>query len=293
MGKRNLLWLAVAANLAALLGNVSVALAQGAWAPKDDMMAQREALVASMVHDKIYVMGGTSPLGRLATVEQYSPVTDTWVPKKDMPTARQGLAACVVNGLIYAIGGIGDPEGGKAGDQFLQTIEVYDPATDKWDGLEPMPTGRHSIVSGSAQGKAYVMGGGAGGGVVFAQNEEYDPEEDSWSDRAAMITPKASASAAVVDGKIYVIGGYIVGGSPSDTVEAYDAEDDSWDVTASMPDKRAVHASVAVNGKIYVFGGLDAGGVPIATGAVYDPRLASGRPSTPCQVREGHSQPTP
>ena len=159
MGRRNLLRVALAANLVALLGMSSIALAQDGWAAKENMAASRESTAAAMVRDKIYVLGGTSPLGCLALVKEYNPITDTWVLKKDMPTPRQGLTACVANGRLYAIGGIDDPEGGKAGNQFLPDIEEYDPAGDKWTRLEPMPTGRHSIVSGSVDGKIYVFGG--------------------------------------------------------------------------------------------------------------------------------------
>jgi len=83
---------------------------------------------ASVIHDKIYVIGGGEPNGNQVVV--YDPATDTWEEKADMPTARCWLATGEVNGKIYAIGGV-RPDLPNLGDapgltQGFSTVEEYD-----------------------------------------------------------------------------------------------------------------------------------------------------------------------
>ncbi|MGA7733713.1 MAG: kelch repeat-containing protein, partial [Chloroflexia bacterium] len=46
--------------------------------------------------------------------------------------------------------------------------EVYDPATNTWATLPRMPTARHGLASGAANGRWFVIGGG-----LFAGNQTY------------------------------------------------------------------------------------------------------------------------
>ena len=83
------------------------------WMTATDMPTPRGWLSASVVSDKIYVIGGAPSgfpinqggLASLSTVEAYDSVTDTWEKRSDMPTVRGWLSTGVVDGFIYAIGG--------------------------------------------------------------------------------------------------------------------------------------------------------------------------------------------
>ena len=67
---------------------------------------------------------------------------DTWKKKKDAPTKRAFLAAGAIDGKIYVIGGyksaVWDPAP-------MATVEVYDPAADKWTKGSDMPTPRGAL----------------------------------------------------------------------------------------------------------------------------------------------------
>ena len=95
------------------------------WTPRENMPTARSRLVALVVNEKIYAIGGSA--GRLddvvSTVEVYNPATDTWTEKAPMPTARTYFSAGAVNGIIYALGG-------AMRDAARSTFEVYDVATD-------------------------------------------------------------------------------------------------------------------------------------------------------------------
>jgi len=81
---------------------------------------------ASVIRDKIYVIGGSQPNGNHVAV--YDPIADKWEEKADMPTARCWLATGEVNGKIYAIGGtIPDVNTAQPGTgQPFSTVEEYD-----------------------------------------------------------------------------------------------------------------------------------------------------------------------
>jgi Kelch motif len=90
-----------------------------------------------------------------------------------MPTARTFPAGAVLNGQLYVITGIVDS------DPPLQTVEVYNPATDEWRAETPIPTGRdHLGEAGVIDGKLYVAGGwNPCFGCDIATLEVFKPEE--------------------------------------------------------------------------------------------------------------------
>jgi N-acetylneuraminic acid mutarotase len=91
------------------------------WTEKTDMPTARWGLSTSVVHGKIYAIGGSQDESTaLSTVEEYDPVTDTWTKKASMPTARWYLSTNAVNGKIYVVGGA------TAAWVFTSTVEEYD-----------------------------------------------------------------------------------------------------------------------------------------------------------------------
>ncbi|MEJ8645376.1 kelch repeat-containing protein [Streptomyces sp. MS1.HAVA.3] len=76
-----------------------------------------------------------------STVEAYSPATNTWKTLPGLPTARSQLAASTApcpkgierlkGACVYAIGGA-----------FGDTVEAYSPATNTWQTLPSLGTGR-------------------------------------------------------------------------------------------------------------------------------------------------------
>ena len=196
--------LARVATILALLVMASITLAQGdTWIRKRDMPTARLGLATSVVHGKIYAIGGYRQANApgMRTVEEYDPATDTWTTKANMPTGRRQLATSVVNGKIYAIGGyVNFREPG------LSTVEKYDPETNTWTTKAPMPTARLGLATSVVNGIIYAIGG-ATGGVVHSSVEEYDPKTNTWGSVAAMTGPRGGLSTSTVNGRIYAIGG--------------------------------------------------------------------------------------
>ncbi|GAI75277.1 unnamed protein product, partial [marine sediment metagenome] len=85
-------------------------------------------------------------------------------------------------------------------------VEAYDPQTDTWSTMSPMPTSRSQMGIAVADGKIYVIGGYAQG-YLSNRLEVYDPQTDTWSVRSSMPSSRDFLGAAAVAGKIYAIGG--------------------------------------------------------------------------------------
>jgi N-acetylneuraminic acid mutarotase len=257
---------------------VVVLFAPGAYAQKWGKLAPfpepAEELLGAAAGGKMYVFCGLAPGWKpIGLVYEYDPATDKWAKKKPMPLLSHHVAFTEFKGKIYAFGGFVLPQSGPPAWEPINNAWEYDPATDAWKALAPMPTKRGSPVAAAVGDKIYVIGGAVAGPKETAVHpqrphrsvgtvEEYDPASNTWRERSAMPTPRNHATAGVVGGKIYVIGGRVgaafisAGSSNIDVVEQYDPATDSWGPSrAKMPSARSAMASGVYGGRIYVTGG--------------------------------------
>jgi N-acetylneuraminic acid mutarotase len=84
--------------------------------------------------------------------------------------------------------------------------EVYDPITDSWSILEPMPSERGDLASSAINDTIYVFGGEQPSGT-FDNNEDYDIVTNEWTLGSSMPTARHGLAAVAIDDKIFVIGG--------------------------------------------------------------------------------------
>ena len=245
---------------------------EGTWTTRSPMPTATSLHSASVIDGKIYVIGGTDTIYRVATdyfstVRMYDPTTDTWTMKADMPRGRARAAICVVDGKIYAIGG------SPHGDADFAFVEMYDPATDTWTRKADLPRARCFLSASAVNGKIYVIGGKIyPSAAMVATVEEYDPAMDIWTRKTDMPTARGCHSASVVDGKIYVIGGATGAFGPVvSTVEVYNPATDIWTRKTDMPTARNFISTTVMKGRIYVIGGGNAWGPSLSMVEVYDP----------------------
>jgi len=189
---------------------------------------------------------------------------EPWELKAPLQASRQEVAVAELDGKVYVAGGL-------QGDIILDTVEVYDPTSDSWSFIAPMPDQLHHAAAVATAGKLYIIGGwnnffGTPQDTLF----EYEPTTDNWTQKASMPTRRGSPAAAVLFGKIYV-----VGGDPGENDFAvYDPVTDEWTVLSDMPTGREHMGAAAVGGRFYAVGGrtaLLAGVGNVATLEVYDP----------------------
>ncbi len=241
----------------------------------------------------IYAIGGADRFGALGTVEAYDAATDTWKEVAPMPTPRSLLAAATAacpapdsnRSCIYAIGGR------DINNATTDMVEAYDPATDTWSPVAPIPTPRDQMAAVTAPGpdgrdRIYAIGGQSAETNFSNTVEVYDPSLDKWCACASMPTGRRGLAAATgPDGRIYAIGGN--SSVVFDTVEALTPlPGNTWTPVAAMLTPRSELAAVTATGpdgrsRIYAIGGRNADHIPLDTVEAYDPETDTWTPVAP------------
>ena len=243
------------------------------WERKADMPTARSNVSTSVVDGKIYAVGGIKihkrkigpgwgyEIKRLAAVEMYDPVTDTWIQKTDMPTARS-TSTCVVDSKIYAIGGsaLSRELIQKRKQWRLDTVEIYDPATDTWAKGRSMNHARDGAAVSVVDGKIYAMGGTGWPQIPFhpgpflSSVEVFNPKTNQWREIGEMPEAKSSHTATAINGKIYVMGGFFRGDGRDfrylSTIDIYHPETGRWTQKPDLPVGKSGHTAEAIKGKI-------------------------------------------
>jgi len=246
---------------------------KGAPFPEPD-----EELYGVASNGKLYVIGGWGDGKGRGVAYEYDPVTDKWAKKQPMPRPAHHAALAALNGKIYVFGGFVAPATtaiplGAAWQPVADAWE-FNPTTDSWKPLAPLPGARGAAIAAEVGGKIYVIGGATamegsktpfftafGPARVLGTNQVYDPATNKWETRNAMSVPRNHAFSGVVNGKIYVIGGrtghgFILSATNTDVVEEYDAASDTWSMPKErMPTARSGGASGTDGHLIYVAGG--------------------------------------
>jgi N-acetylneuraminic acid mutarotase len=166
----------------------------------------------------------------------------TWETRAATGLARQEVSYVHVGGKLYLAGG------GTA-------HQAYDPATNSWSNVAPLPANLDHIQGVELGGKIYYIGGllnwpSPEVGTVYI----YNPGTNSFSQGAAMPRPRGAGGVAVFNGKIYYAGG-LNGGIARPWFDVYDPAANTWSQLPDMPTARDHFHAAVVNGKLYAIGG--------------------------------------
>lgn len=194
-----------------------------------------------------------------AFAQETLPVGGTWKTVAPAPTMRTEVVAAALGGKIYVIGGFHEPSlRYLTAFMISDTVEEYDPATDRWATKASLPAGVHHAGAGTVGGRLYVIGGFTRSFFSVwdpvASAYMYQPETDSWTERAPMPTPRGALAVAESGGLLYAIGGYDGSGN-SAALEVYDPATNTWKKKAPLPTPRDHLAAATVGGKVYAIGG--------------------------------------
>jgi N-acetylneuraminic acid mutarotase len=160
-----------------------------------------------------------------------------------MPDGRAAHVCVELGGKIYCIGGV---RGGTA----VGAHEVYDPATDSWTALAPMPTPREHLAAAVIGNRVFVVGGRFPNTGAL---EAFTPATNTWEKLPDMPTPRGGLAAAALGGKLYAFGGEIPAVFPQ--TEEFDPGTKTWRRVADMPTPRHGLGAVTVGSAIHTIGG--------------------------------------
>jgi len=240
------------------------------WTEGAPMPTPRNCPGAALGPDgKIYVIGGQVNRHALDTVEAYDVKSDTWTRCRPMPTARTDPSIVPARGAdgrfrLFAFGGRDFRSPGNG----LHTVEAYEPMTDIWTSMAPMPTHRHAQTEAlGPDGLVYIIGGANHDHTNFLDSVEvYDPIKNVWSTSKPLpyqVECSMATSTTGPGGEILVFGGWQTPEKiESRTALAFSPRTKTWRPLADIPTARAAGAAVSISAPdgtfhVYLIGGKD------------------------------------
>lgn len=196
------------------------------WRELPPMKLARGGAGAAVIGGKLYVAGGAPqtfgvtlsgrPYGAL---EIYDFEEESWESGAEMPVPRHHTVATALGGRLYVAGGrpgLNDNNSPPT-DEFSR----YDPRTDSWERLPPLPLAAGFMGITAAAGKVVIAGGENqfhwenGGGWATPSAWAFDPDTDRWQRLPDLGIERRGMGAATVGGRIYVLmGSYCPGLTP-------------------------------------------------------------------------------
>ncbi len=227
---------------------------------------------ADRVGDALYVYGGhhgeahhysvAGQSGDLLRLDLKNP--QKWEVVSTGPKL-QGLALVAHAGKLYRIGGF-EARNAKGEEHDLWSLPDfarYDPKSNKWEELPPMPAPRSSFDAVVIGDKLYVVGGWSMQGEketqwrddAFVFDLSADATQAKWQPLAKPPFERRAMCVGTRDGKIYVIGGMQPKGKVTTATAVYDPAADTWSEGPQLPgeDMEGFGAACCtVDGRLYV-----------------------------------------
>jgi N-acetylneuraminic acid mutarotase len=128
------------------------------WMTRASMPATRDHACGAAIGGALIVAGGRTVQTNSPRpdVWSYDPGTNMWTSRAPMPTGRGGMGCGAIGGLLYATGGEGNP---AVPSGVFPDVEAFDPATNTWTELAPMPNPKHGVAGAVWNGALYLCGG--------------------------------------------------------------------------------------------------------------------------------------
>lgn len=225
------------------------------WAELAPLPAPRHHLGLAALDDGIYVIGGHDEHNSATdTAWCYDIANDAWTDLPVMPQGPRGALGCAaLQGRIIAVGGSsGDLSGPATSD-----VAAFDPATESWALLPPMPTAREHLAVASVGDVLLAVGGRDGGQFSETMDtavERFDATTERWATGAPLPNGRSGMGVASDTSSVLVLGGEGRNGI-YDQVQRYDVVNDTWSDLPNLPVARHGIAAAVVNETLYAIGG--------------------------------------
>jgi N-acetylneuraminic acid mutarotase/uncharacterized GH25 family protein len=255
----------------------------GAAKPEAEKSAQNSSIFAplpeavssfgaAVADGYLYVYGGHTGTEHNHSAANLSkhfvrvPITGGEWEELPMQTPLQGLPLVAHDGKLYRVGGL-DARNATTDDKedLHSTTEFaeYDPATEKWTALAPLPAARSSHNAVVIGDKLYVTGGwtlsGSRKGEWLDDSLVYDFNDPAagWQKLPAQDFKRRALAASQWQGKLAALGGMNAKAKVSRRVDFFDPTSGTWSQGPDLPGTGMSGFGVSawnLDGALYVSG---------------------------------------
>lgn len=196
------------------------------------------------IDNMIYIIGVN-----FTDVLVYDPATNKCSLKTKLPTKRRVGGVVSANNKIYILGGFDATIG-----RTINTLEEYDPKTDKWTKKADM-TGRgsNSVTVAALDDQIYILNSSGEKEVL----EAYDIKNNSWTVKTPTgDTMYSTRNLEAANGRLYAIVSY----KKDDWniwIQEYNPKTNKCISRTGTSTERGSFASVVLNEEIYLIGGIN------------------------------------
>jgi N-acetylneuraminic acid mutarotase len=234
--------------------------ATGFWTAAVALSQARALHTAALLPSgKVLVVGGLGTSGPLSTAELYNPAADSWVGTGPARKRYGHVATLLPSGKVLVAGGY-NYIGYDTGLSYLDSADLYDPATGTWTATGSMAQRRYAATATLLPSGKVLVVGGYNAYSTLNSAELYDTATGTWTATGSLSQARSNHSATLLpSGKVLVVGG---SGPVSPTnAQLYDPATGTWSSAGALAEARYDHtATLLPSGKVLVVGGYSDNG---------------------------------
>ncbi|XP_064115334.1 gigaxonin-like isoform X2 [Macrobrachium nipponense] len=177
-----------------------------------------------------------------------------------------------MGGYLFVMGG------GNQNQEMCNEVQKYDPQTNSWTLMAPMPYSCFSPKVVAYSGKLYVTGGVGlyEQELQISRFEEFDIYANKWRTLPSVPNPRRGTALVVANNKIYYIGGSPWQEYPDgvqflrvvDAVDYFCLTEETWVAGPQLKERRSHATAVCSDENVFVFGGTRPIECPSAHGSL-------------------------
>ncbi|MDX6242824.1 MAG: hypothetical protein QOE76_547 [Frankiales bacterium] len=178
----------------------------GVYSPMPPLPVRRASGGLSYINGVLYYFGGstdymgTPDAGETFSLDVAGGAT-AWVSRATMPNPRNHIGWATIDGKIYVAGGQYFEKSWLAQTE----LDRYDPATDSWTKLAPMPFARsHMLDSSMVIDGHFIVASGWTTTAQTAAVTAYDPVTNTWSSMTDLPLARTSATVRAISGGRFI-----------------------------------------------------------------------------------------
>jgi hypothetical protein len=183
-----------------------------------------------------------------------------------MQTPLQGLPLVAHGGKIFRVGGLDARNATTDDEEDLHSVAefaVFDPQTNEWTALAPLPAARSSHNAVVIGDKLYVAGGwrltGSSPGEWQDEMLVYNlaKPDGGWQKLPGLPVKRRGLAVGPWRGRVIAIGGIKANDKTSQRVDIFDPETGKWSQGPDLPDKGLAGfggSACELGGELYVSG---------------------------------------